>query len=1236
MYKKFSFFICFLIVSVSFSMGGDLPNFHSAKQGKIGWSDPETIRKEPIVSLYEKFRVPPQGYGEVPFYWFTGDKLTKERLRWQLDFLCGKALPGVSPDELPKDYPLPRVQGIQINMAHAKGSIDGKPYGLFGNSYPLDPPLFTTEFWNLWAWLVEEADQRGIGVGISDYTLAWPGQGFVVDEVLADPSRQGKKLMMKKTRQAKNTIATPIDSVQNEIITIDYSQPDDSELIDRYVFYWETQPKSIDPMDEKTGKLIADGFFGESERHVPEPFRRSLNYYFQDELLLGIDGLIWTPRFAEEFQKRKGYDIRPKLPHLFEQIDDTTPKIRLDYHDVKVALSEDGYFKPVGTWHSDRGLLYGCDQMGRGQNPMEYGDYFRTIRWYSAPGHDTPGSGADIIKGKVSSSISHLYGAPRVWLEGYHSAGWGMTLENLTRTTNENYAVGCNLLCLHGLYYTTYGGFWEWAPPCYHFRMPYWRHAGVWLRYFERLSFLLSQGNHVADVAIVYPVEQGAAGFDCNHSTTVAFELGRKIYRNGIDFDFIDGQSIARSSIGEKTLNVAGESYRVLVLPAMKALRWDAIEKIREFHRHGGIVIALECLLEASDRIGANDPELQKIMREIFIDGKGIFLSSENKNNNRFIGEPRSYGGGFKGRWVWSEKTSQNVAFKTVWNHGKCRAKIRFHADNEGTLFVNGQPVGTTSDYEKGWIGEIDLNHGDVIVAECRDSDQPGKQTAGFFFAAVIDGKTVLSSETFLCSTKKEVYHNDLWRCSASLETLDAVNQLFVHEYHLTGIRGQQLQNSMDFSAAVNKIISENFVRDFEVDGGAWVMHRRIPTAEGNVEIYFVQHAAKDSQAIFRASGEVQLWDAWNGQASKLLETQSLENGQTQVRLPLDAQEGRIIVFLPKGKFDTKIPTYSRYVNTVPPRVIDGDWDFELVPTLDNTFGDFRLPVKKNPFDHSFMLGAEARRFKVFTKDAGFSCTEFIDPNFDDSICPTITYSFGNQMFLYNLKNGEADQELESVLLKGDNPMAIGNVSRQPYRFSWRWGVEGEPGDQRGYHGLKKIVSDHFLIVPEGTNYFTTSIFVEKTTRVFVEQADDSVPGTITPSTIWINGHKIEEETELTSGIHHVVIKFVKSGRSHVVFSTSRENEPSNRTPLAMKWFDRKTILRYKPVSTENNEQWFRFTAPPGLAEIALNPVGNGTVFVHGKEIQSFKNSNGQLIRINIPQNIRCSNSVSVTIRMTD
>ena len=33
------------------------------------------------------FQNPPQGYGEVPYWWWTGEKLDKERLLWQLEEL---------------------------------------------------------------------------------------------------------------------------------------------------------------------------------------------------------------------------------------------------------------------------------------------------------------------------------------------------------------------------------------------------------------------------------------------------------------------------------------------------------------------------------------------------------------------------------------------------------------------------------------------------------------------------------------------------------------------------------------------------------------------------------------------------------------------------------------------------------------------------------------------------------------------------------------------------------------------------------------------------------------------------------------------------------------------------------------------------------------------------------------------------------------------------------------------
>ena len=40
------------------------------------------------------FQQPPKGYGNVPFYWWSGDRLTRERLAAQLDILSESATDG--------------------------------------------------------------------------------------------------------------------------------------------------------------------------------------------------------------------------------------------------------------------------------------------------------------------------------------------------------------------------------------------------------------------------------------------------------------------------------------------------------------------------------------------------------------------------------------------------------------------------------------------------------------------------------------------------------------------------------------------------------------------------------------------------------------------------------------------------------------------------------------------------------------------------------------------------------------------------------------------------------------------------------------------------------------------------------------------------------------------------------------------------------------------------------------
>ena len=166
-------------------------------------------------------------------------------------------------------------------------------------------------------------------------------------------------------------------------------------------------------MHPQSGQAYNHYFFDKFEEALPDKGSGRLNFFFSDELNFRLSGNLWNSRFAEEFKIRKGYDIIPWLDALFFNVDPITPKIKLDYNDVIVSLSEENFFAPVYKWHEERGMTFGCDHGGRGRDVTEFGDYFRTQRWNQGPGSDQPVLSKDIIKAKVASSIAHLYKRPR-------------------------------------------------------------------------------------------------------------------------------------------------------------------------------------------------------------------------------------------------------------------------------------------------------------------------------------------------------------------------------------------------------------------------------------------------------------------------------------------------------------------------------------------------------------------------------------------------------------------------------------------------------------------------------------------------------------------------------------------------------------------------------------------------------------------------------------------------------
>ena len=105
--------------------------------------------RSPDLDVLPGFKKPPPGYGEVPFWWWTGDKLNPDRMISQLKELHKKG-----------------ISGVQVNYSHYD-----TPGWLTDQD---EPEIFSEEWWKVYSRISGECSRLNMGIGMSTYTIDWP------------------------------------------------------------------------------------------------------------------------------------------------------------------------------------------------------------------------------------------------------------------------------------------------------------------------------------------------------------------------------------------------------------------------------------------------------------------------------------------------------------------------------------------------------------------------------------------------------------------------------------------------------------------------------------------------------------------------------------------------------------------------------------------------------------------------------------------------------------------------------------------------------------------------------------------------------------------------------------------------------------------------------------------------------------------------------------------------------
>ncbi|MEU0568061.1 glycosyl hydrolase, partial [Nonomuraea sp. NPDC005983] len=502
--------------------------------------------------LAEILREPPRTHSPAAIWWWSGEPLRRDRLRWQLERF---------------------VEGGVWNLVILNLAPSGPMFGSDAD----DPPFFSEAWWALLEQVCDDAAELGVSLWFYDQ-LGFSGadiQARLVDE---EPRFAGRWLA-----------------------------PDGS-----------VTTRGFDYLSAEACAALIDRVHGEFERRLGHRLGGVIAGSFQDELPTIP---TWSADFAAEFERRRGYDLVPHLPMLWQDGGEAG-RVRRDYQRTRAELAEEAFFRPLAAWHDRHGLLSGCDQQdpARAGHPVEgvqlYADYARTHRWFSAPGSDHHGDA------RVHSSLAHLYGRPRTWIEAFHSSGWGGTLEETFDWLLPWLRAGATLYNPHAVYYTTKAGWWEWAPPSTDWRQPYWRHHRVFADAVTRLCAALSLGRHDCDIAVLIPtatVQSGTRLDGVDAEASRAQQVYREIVGEmawfrmipgtldllGLDADVIDDDSIQRATLRPSPpdagdprqevaarLEVAEESYAAIVLPACTTLDPATERALAGFAAAGGLDVA--------------------------------------------------------------------------------------------------------------------------------------------------------------------------------------------------------------------------------------------------------------------------------------------------------------------------------------------------------------------------------------------------------------------------------------------------------------------------------------------------------------------------------------------------------------------------------------------------------------------------------------------------------------------
>ena len=597
--------------------------------------------------MMEHFASPPASCRPHTRWWWMGNAITKEDLTWQLEQMHEQGIGG--------------VEQITMDNVYERGNV----------------PYLSEEHMELLVHAIREAKKRGM-----EFSLNFGGPGWVIGGDWVPPGDRTQDMVPTSVRveggrpfsgplptsvgnpprtgQLKARDVTPEDRLVAVVAgriegdrlevsslvdltarvtgrTLEWDVPEGEWQVMAFWLQFTGQGNALDHFSKAAMTRYCDHLGGRFRESFGEEFGETVESMFCDSFEVGLihNGIYWSDDLLEEFTRYKGYELTPYLPAIWWDVGEITPKVRYDVNEFLHHVGLEAFFRTFLDWCETNGVRGRIQPYGFTTDILEGAGMTHLPEMEITAGEKdaVPWFDTRIGPKKYVASGAHLYGRDVVTVEAYTYLHWEpyrATLEELKIASDVFLRCGANKFYNHG--YTC-------SPerdiaPSRRFESEilishpnvWWRHYRMLSDYVARCCYLLRQGRFCADVAVYSPLaNQWTLEVRNPRKWTRGFDwgcLGELLVANGYDFDLInDDVLLNRARFDDGVLRVDDLAYRVLLLPNIHSLPLESLERIEEYVRGGGVVVALERVPEAScglEDYASEDEQVRRTAGEMF------------------------------------------------------------------------------------------------------------------------------------------------------------------------------------------------------------------------------------------------------------------------------------------------------------------------------------------------------------------------------------------------------------------------------------------------------------------------------------------------------------------------------------------------------------------------------------------------------------------------------------------